>query len=655
MNHQFRNVKKKFLLTGLLLSFVVLAARMSGVEEKEADQAVSPHLEALFKIHQSRDLDPTALFLSSYRCEGCHGPDPMGIANVTLDGVDINLFDDWETSMMGLAGVDPLWRAKVRQESMINPGHASELQNLCTSCHAPMGHYTAFYRNQGHYELEDLYQDSLGLSGVGCLGCHSIGFEGLGRRFTGDIPYDTSRVAYGPFFGPMTGPMQLYVGFTPAYSDHVSEGRFCSPCHTLITNSVDLEGNPTGQTFVEQATYHEWLNSSYPVQELSCQRCHMPQIEDPIKIAVGYTGLPGRTPYNLHTFAGANSFMVKLIKDNKQLLGINASDANFDSSLAAINRQLKFHTLDAELSDPLFEGDTVSFELMLTNKAGHKFPSGYPARRAWVEFTLITVEGDTLFSSGAWGADGEIKNYIGYGEPHHDVINSGAQVQIYEMAMGDVNGDYTTILERGYSYLKDNRLPPLGFTTTHAVYDTTLIVGEALTDPDFNKTSGVEGSGRDIVHYRVALNGYSGQFKAVARVHYQAVPPSFLNEMRGMDAPEINTFLTIYDAADKAPVTIAGDSLTELINPLSANSKNVKAVQVFPNPAASGQNIIFRDLNSKNEFSLYDMSGKLISVEKGADSYGNLVLKQQLKPGVYLWKSSSKGRPVSGRILIISH
>ena len=55
----------------------------------------------------TRNLDTTAIFLPASRCKGCHGHDPLGNANVTLDGIDINLFDDWETSMMGLAGVDP--------------------------------------------------------------------------------------------------------------------------------------------------------------------------------------------------------------------------------------------------------------------------------------------------------------------------------------------------------------------------------------------------------------------------------------------------------------------------------------------------------------------------------------------------------------------
>jgi hypothetical protein len=48
-------------------------------------------------------------------------------------------------------------------------------------------------------------------------------------------------------------------------------------------------------------------------------------------------------------------------------------------------------------------------------------------------------------------------------EPHYQIINRPDQAQIYEMVMGDVNGQFTTVLMRGYAPLKDNRLPPIGF------------------------------------------------------------------------------------------------------------------------------------------------------------------------------------------------
>ena len=72
-------------------------------------------------------------------------------------------------------------------------------------------------------------------------------------------------------------------------------------------------------------------------------------------------------------------------------------------------------------------------------------------------------------------------------EPHHDVIRSEDQAQIYEMVMGDVNGDKTTVLERAKIPLKDNRLTPLGFSTSHPTYDTTLVAGVPATDIDFNR------------------------------------------------------------------------------------------------------------------------------------------------------------------------
>ena len=630
-------MKKSILIALGAGIFALVAATINGSASEKTELSDDPHAYFRQLIDAHRELDTTALFLTSQRCEGCHGFDPLGLANITAAGLDVNLFDDWETSMMGLAGVDPLWKAKVRHEVLTNPSHAGELQTLCTSCHAPMGHFTAIYRGQQHYTLEDLSQDSLGLSGVGCLGCHSIGEEGLGGRFSGDIPYDTSRVAYGPFQNPMTGPMQLYVNFTPVYSPHVSKGRFCSPCHTLISNTVDLSGQPTGQTFVEQATFHEWLNSAYPEEDKQCQTCHMPKIEEPIKIANGYTGLPGRSPFNLHTFTGANSFMVNLIKQNKGALGVTASDANFDSTLAAITQLLRFQTVDLSLGDPVIEGDSVTFEVEIENKAGHKFPTGYPARRAFVSFVVTNNLGDTLFSSGVAKANGTIQGINSLPQPHYTVITREDQAQIYEMIMGDVNGNVTTVLERGATHLKDNRIPPLGFANDHPVYDTVQIVGEAFTDPNFNRNGNFQGTGKDKIFYKLPINALAGNVNISAKVYYQAVPPHWLDEMRTFSAPEIDAFLAMYDAADKQAIEIAETSRTDLILPLSAKSFGQGlAPMAFPQPSFADEPVFLQWNKTITRLEAFTISGQKINVRYVRTKAGQYRLEMPDAAGVYL-------------------
>lgn len=128
-------------------------------------------------------IDSGQYFLGSIRCKGCHGYDTLQMANVDANGVDINLYDDWQTTMMANSARDPLWRAKVSHEILVNPGHAAALQTKCTSCHAPMGHFTAVYHGETNYTIEDLVNDTLGLDGVSCGGCHEIGLAAGGTPF----------------------------------------------------------------------------------------------------------------------------------------------------------------------------------------------------------------------------------------------------------------------------------------------------------------------------------------------------------------------------------------------------------------------------------------------------------------------------------------
>ena len=374
-----------------------------------------------------------------------------------------------------------------------------------------------------------LVQDSLALDGVSCVACHQQSLDSSGVSFSGIMHFD-SAIIYGPYgLGkdepPIYDlPMMTYSNYLPMYGAHIEESKICADCHSLIVNSVDLEGNYTGIEYVEQATYHEWINSVFSGQgvdlpedadefEATCQSCHMPRIEDPVIISSGYAFLEPRTPYGLHQLAGANTAMLEIMRDNLEELGLTASVEQFDSTLKWTQELLTNNTIDLEIlstswNDIIPGEDAYEVVIKLRNKAGHKFPSGYPSRRAFVEFLITDAQGQTVFHSGKLDSSGSsILNadevgLSGY-EPHYDIINSEEQVQIYEVVDGDVTGNPTNIQERAAIKLKDNRLVPYGFSMNHSVYDTTSIVGEAIYDPNFNINGSMTGTGSDNVIYSI--------------------------------------------------------------------------------------------------------------------------------------------------------
>lgn len=571
---------------------------------------------ALIHALMEGPIDSSIIFPTSTLCEGCHGYDSNQYAMVDYFGNDVNIHDDWQSSIMGNSAKDPFWRAKVSHELLSTPASFSDdIQTKCTSCHAPMGHYTAILRGQEHYTMEDLLQDTLGLDGVSCGSCHKIAPEQLGELHSGQINFDTNRVIYGPYPLPFLGPMAEFVGYTPIHSDHISDAGLCASCHTLLTEPIGTNGELLGTTFVEQATYHEWLNSSYEVENVSCQECHLPQLEESVVISSNYKFLEGRSPYGLHEMAGANTFMLELMKTFRNELDIDAEPEHFDETIDATFRLLQQESLDMDLEWLGVDQDTARFQINLRNKAGHKFPSGYPSRRLFIAFLLTTQAGDTLFHSGGFDENYELIHEDEV-EPHYDIINAPDQVQIYETAAGDDNGQFSVVLEHAVTTLKDNRLPPLGFSTSHSVYDTTQIVGNALNDPNFNRENGEEGSGGDQLNYHIYTNGYAGPVNVSLRAYYHSIPPKWVNPIFEADSPEINTFHSMFDSIDNPPVLVEEVMVDTITFPLISNTQTIESaasLSIFPNPTSNG--IVFLghpEVENIKHIKLFDPLGRLI-------------------------------------------
>ncbi len=567
-------------------------------------------------------------FMASGNCYGCHGPDiANGVASMDSEGNDVNVADAWRSSMMGNSARDPFWRAKVSHEVAVNPGHQAVLEDKCTSCHAPMGRYDKFLSGGGHYSISEMVFDPVALDGVSCLPCHMQSDDSLGLLFSGNLKFDLNNVVYGPYDDVFGAPMTSFVGYEPMFGAHINDPGLCAGCHTLITETADLNGQPTGDDFPEQATYHEWLNSSFntntfPESGVTCQGCHIPRIDDAVIISANYLFLQGRSPYGLHHMAGANTFMLKLLKDNIFPLELTASPTHFDSTIARTNRLLQQNTLLLETEVVERDADTAYIAVELTNLAGHKFPSGYPSRRAFLELTVMDAAQQVIFQSGAWNEEYEVVGHDPGFEPHYDVIREQHQAQIYELVMADVNGNKTTVLERAKNALKDNRLPPLGFTTTHIAYDTTLIAGVQENDVDFNRyANGVEGSGTDKVRYHVPMDGYTGLIIVRARVWYQSAPPLWMEEMFAFSTPEIDLFKSMYEAADGSPVLVKEAEVVD--QSVHVDEIRELGVRIFPNPVRDGLLRVEGITEKVTSIELVDMKGSTVarSIPNGSSNW----------------------------------
>ncbi len=521
----------------------------------------------------------------SNHCAGCHGYDETGLALVDQAGRDVNIHDDWQISMMGLAARDPFWRATLTHEVNLFPAAKEEIESTCLRCHAPLG--SIQNRLQGlPYSYAMMLGDSLGLDGVSCSACHQQPDKDLGKGHSGFFTVDTNRLFFGPFPNPFAGPMQIYVGFEPRFAEHIFSSGICAGCHTLITQTLDDQGAHTGNFFVEQATYHEWQNSIYPAQGKECQSCHMPQIQDGVVIATDFLALEPRQPFGLHQFYGANTAMLSMMRDFQKELGVPkpSSDAAWTESIAN-NRSSLLNAVSLVVDQVSVSDDTLHVTLQLLNKTGHKFPSGYPSRLAWLQ-VLLTDDAttDTLYANGLMDMDGHITGRDFPFEPHHEICREESDVQIYELVMRDLHGNLTTRLNSAFEPLKDNRLLPVGFKRTHFTYDTVAIWGNALQDPNYDAESA---QGLDRVQYHIPLHGHQGLGNLVISLHYQTLPARWMNDLFQNDTlPQVAQFKSMYTGYRRFE-----EKINEVrLNSIDLNTSGTDLLlasgwfDVFPNP-----------------------------------------------------------------------
>ena len=467
-----------------------------------------------------------ALFDTADRCQACHN----GL--VTPRGEDASIGIAWRASMMANAARDPYWQAGVRREITQHPSAAAAIEHECSACHMPMMRYEAKAAGAMGGVFSHLpiapgasREHALAADGVSCATCHQISPEKLGSResfnasfVVAPVPALDRRVAYGPFdvTPGLASAMRSATQFMPTKASHIQSAEFCASCHTLFTHSLGPDGKVTGE-LPEQVPYLEWRHSRY-AKEKSCQDCHMKAVPEPMPIA-SILG-EARQGFRQHDFRGSNFFMPRMLNKYRDELGVTALPQELDAAALLAEEFLRDEAATLAIEAPRLEGGRLRADITIENRGGHKLPTAYPSRRAWLHIAVRDARGAVVFESGRLEADGRIRGNDNDAdgarfEAHHDEIASADDVQIYEPILADSTGAVTTGLIAAVKYLKDNRILPHGFDKATARHDI-AVAGEAAADPDFT-------GGGDRVRLNAPLGNAAGPFTIDVELLYQPI------------------------------------------------------------------------------------------------------------------------------------
>ena len=411
--------------------------------------------------------------LAGTDCSSCHG----GFNSVQEP------FRPWAASMMGQAMRDPVFHAALA----VANADAAFAGDLCLRCHAPSG-----WVEGRSVPTDGSAMAGTDLEGVTCHTCHRMVDPVYAP---GQSPPDDAKILANLTFPPESphsghyvidpndrrrGPFDLK-GFTFHQwreSPFHQSATMCATCHD-VSNPVferstggtyvlgDLNApNPSASPYDQfplERTYSEWSQSAFAdapinmggrfggnkLEVSTCQDCHMPD-------ATGKACSFGETRTDLptHHFNGGNTWALKAVRNLYNDGDTYLSAASVDASIARAVDMLK------KASDLALTATATSMTARITNESGHKLPSGYPeGRRIWINVRFLDAAGTLVAERGAYNA------------ATGDLATSDTKV--YEGKLGlDAAVSAATGVPAGESFhfvlnnvwLKDNRIPPRGFT-----------------------------------------------------------------------------------------------------------------------------------------------------------------------------------------------
>jgi hypothetical protein len=269
----------------------------------------------------------------------------------------------------------------------------------------------------------------------------------------------------------------------------------------------------------------------------------MPEVQGDAPIAAVLGVL--RQGVRQHTFVGANFFVLKMLNRYRADLSVTAMPLELTAEADRTVEFLQSQAARLTIRNIGIASSQLSVEVFVENLTGHKLPTAFPSRRAWLHLLVRDGNGRTAFESGALSSDGSIQGNDNDAdssrfEPHYREIKSSDEVQIYEPILKDEAGKVTTGLALAVGYLKDNRLLPSGFQKQTADKDI-AVIGDAADDPNFTDAG-------DLVRYCIPLGNAQGPFHIDAELWYQPIGFRWARNLIPYQAAETRRLVGYYES-----------------------------------------------------------------------------------------------------------
>jgi hypothetical protein len=582
-------------------------------------------------------------------CRNCHYSNSLSHP--------VKIASDWAGSMMAQSARDPIFYAALAVANKYRPA----VGEFCIRCHSPTGWLAGRSElatgqalagtdldgvqcDYCHRAVDPLNPDST----VPSLGGHSVPGYGNGMH----VQQRLSTPKRGPFnYGPEAPPP--YDLLAPPHGwkhDGFQEtSDFCGVCHDVSNPNLatDRFTQAPHQYGPMERTYSEWLMSEYATYGDSgtCQSCHM---RDTTGYACVYADFPERTNLAQHDLTGGNTFAPDIIPDFFPEVDTAALQEAKVRATATLQRAADLQVVSYH------SGDSVIATVKITNRTGHKLPTGYPdGRRMWINIVGTNAAGDTVFQSGKYDSDSA------------DIIHD-QQIKLYEarfgltadtaVALGLSPGPSLHFALNDTLYF-DNRIPPKGFSNFNFFIRNAQPVGATYDDNQY----------WDITNYVLPVSAAH----VTATLYYQTMNKAyaeFLRDENGSNGYDWNQWGSKLYASWQAhgksqPVVMNTQTVTvqDTISGVADNllhPKEFRLEQNYPNPFNPSTNFEFR-ISSLGFVSLkvYDMLGReiatLVNERKPAGTYTVHFDGSNLPSGLYFYSLRSEANIQTKKMLLI--